>query len=493
MMRNLPGGRIAAMLAAVVLGYAALMIPERSGQAVQRAADKPFAWNQDEHWSALERRFRQAREMSPAAVDAELDAQLRMVEAQLARLESGAAVPGDPLFAALEEAFFSAGPLAAAAQRHADRFTQLYNRARVAVKRQSRDWDMSTREARNTLYRVLYGMRAGVEEVLLQTKDMAFAPAMLVAEEPSAAPAARLFGITVHSGDLLVSRGGAEVSALISRGNDYPGNFSHVALVYVDGASGTPYVIESHIERGVAVSSLEQYARDTRLRFMVLRPRADLPAVARDPLLPHEAARSAFKEAQRRHIPYDFKMNFHDPSAMFCSEVGSYAYSRQGIRLWQSVSTISSQGIVDWLQAFGVENFVTQMPADLEYDPQLAVVAEWRDPQTLLKDHVDNAVMDVLLESANAGEALDYPAWRLPIARALKAYCVVRNALGRECAIPEGMSATQALKSRTFTQRHARLVLRVQQRVRDFIEEQGYVPPYWQLVQLARAADARRR
>ena len=28
--------------------------------------------------------------------------------------------------------------------------------------------------------------------------------------------------------------------------------------------------------------------------------------------------------------------------------------------------------------------------ADLEYDPQLSIVAEWRNPETLFKDHLDN-------------------------------------------------------------------------------------------------------
>jgi hypothetical protein len=178
---------------------------------------------------------------------------------------------------------------------------------------------------------------------------------------------------------------------------------------------------------------------------------------------------------------------------MVCSEVGSYAYAQRGIRLWQGVSTISSQGVVNWLHAFGVENFVTQMPSDLEYDPQLAVVAEWRDPQTLLKDHVDNAVMDVLLEGADTGQELRYEWWRLPLARATKGYCVALNALGRECLIPEGMSATQALKSRSFVETHAALKRRTERLVDGFVATNGYVPPYWQMVKLARSANERRQ
>ena len=154
-------------------------------------------------------------------------------------------------------------------------------------------------------------MRATVEEVLLQsTKNID--PVIYVTNEPSQTPSTELFGIKVHSGDLLVSRGGAEVSALISRGNDFPGNFSHVALIYVEEETNRAYLIEAHIERGVAVASAEEYMNDGKQRFMVLRPRANLPELVQDPMLPHIAAKDVFDEVNSRHIPYDFKMDFYD-------------------------------------------------------------------------------------------------------------------------------------------------------------------------------------
>jgi hypothetical protein len=317
---------------------------------------------------------------------------------------------------------------------------------------------------------------------------MKFSPAMLVKNEHSVTPFTSIFGIEVHSGDLLVSRGGAEVSALISRGNDYPGNFSHVALIYVDSASNTPYLIEAHIEKGVAVSSVAQYVKDKKLRFMVLRLRSDLPVMQSNPMLPQQAAKAVYDEGLSRHIPYDFKMNFYDSKAMFCSEVASYAYKRKGIQLWQNISTISSQGVVNWLHDFGVENFVTQMPSDLEYDPQLSVVAEWRDPETLYKDHIDNAVMDALLEKANSGATIDYNLWQLPFVRVVKAYCWLKNQLGKPALIPEGMSATRALKNQTFVAMHVAVKKKTEQMAAAFIKENGYRPPYWQLVKFAEAA-----
>ena len=91
-------------------------------------------------------------------------------------------------------------------------------------------------------------------------------------------------------------------------------------------------------------------------------------------------------------------MDYTDPGKLFCSEVASSVYRELGVILWTRSSTISSPGLRRWLAGFGVTHFETQEPSDLEYDPQLVVVAEWRDPKALRDDHIDNAVIDVMLE-----------------------------------------------------------------------------------------------
>lgn len=179
-------------------------------------------------------------------------------------------------------------------------------------------------------------------------------------------------------------------------------------------------------------------------------------------------------------------MNFWDTTAMFCSEVGSFAYRQMGIQLWKTSSTISSPGVVNWLAAFGVENFVTQMPADLEYDAQLSVVAEWRNPETLWKDHVDNAVLDALLEQADKGMNIGYNPWKLPLVRLIKFYCIIKNKLGKPGLIPEGMSATQALKNQTFEELYTQVKTGTEVSAAKFRKENNYKPTYWNLVNLTK-------
>jgi hypothetical protein len=393
--------------------------------------------------------------------------------------------PADPVLDSLEAHYFALGPLAAQCAARVESYVSAQGKIRERIKAQSRLWNMSQDVAADRLYRALYGTRAAAEEVMLQHRT-GLSALLRGRDEPSATPSAVLHDVQVHSGDMLVSRGGAPTSALIARGSDYPGNFSHVALLHVD-SSGTVSVIEAHIENGVAVADPERYLRDRKLRIMLLRPRADLPAIAADPMLPHRAASLALERARSGHIPYDFAMDYKDPSKLFCSEVASAVYRELGVTLWTRLSTISTPGLRRWLMGFGVTNFETQEPSDLEYDPQLVVVAEWRDPEALRDDHIDNAVIDIMLEGAEAGDPLEYPWYLLPVGRVMKGYSWIKERAGRVGPVPEGMSAPSALRNREFSARQKAWAKRVKERADEIEKAQGYAPPYWELVRIARA------
>ncbi|MDH4043305.1 MAG: YiiX/YebB-like N1pC/P60 family cysteine hydrolase [Gemmatimonadota bacterium] len=450
---------------------------------------EPFAWNQDSLWHSLEREFTAVRATGCATVAPEMSRGLTTVAAVLDSVTPRAVTPADPLLETLERSFFALGPSVAVCPARLRDYVTLSGRLRQVLKDQSRRWDPNDIPSRQRLYRLLYGTRAAVEEVLLHHPDSALA-LLPGRDEPSATPAAVVHGVTIRSGDMLVSRGGYPTSALIARGNDYPGNFSHVGLVHVDSVTHAASVIEAHIEIGVAVATAEEYLADKKLRLMVLRPRADLPQLVADPLLPHRAASLALERARAGHIPYDFAMDYDDPSRLFCSEVASSVYRDLGVTLWMGLSTISRPGLRRWLSSLGVRHFATQEPSDLEYDPQLVVVAEWRDPTALMQDHIDNAVLDVMLDGADAGEDLTYSWYTLPAARLAKAYSWAREQLGGHGPIPEGMSAPSALRHETFVTTQRVLAERVRASVAKAATAQGYPPPYWDLVGLAREATA---
>jgi len=472
----------------LVLLYFVLLIPEPRPHAVKGAGRAAFAWQRDAFWAGLEKQFQQMRTHGCEGLAAPINKSLAEIQSLLNSTAMTNLPPNAFVFDLLETNFFQLAPMIAACPERLADFLPAFARMRSLVKRQSEHWAMDSTEARARLYRSLYGGRAAVEEAMLQAPHEKLQPLLAGDNEPSATPSAMVRGATIHSGDILVSRGGAASSALIARGNDFTGNFSHVALIHVDEKTRAVAVIESHIECGVVVGPVEKYLADTKLRIMALRLRKDLPQLVADPMLPHKAATHALRAATSGHIPYDFAMDYAEPSKQFCSEVASAAYKPHGVKLWMGVSHLSTPGVTAWLSALGVRHFETQEPSDLEYDPQLRVVAEWREPETLFKDHMDNAVIDVMLERAEAGEELDYNLWLLPVVRMLKGWSVLKNWCGGVGPVPEGMSAATALRVKRMTARHAVLKARLLARAEKFKAERGYVPPYWELVRLAREA-----
>ncbi len=102
------------------------------------------------------------------------------------------------------------------------------------------------------------------------------------------------------------------------------------------------------------------------------------------------------------------------------------------------------------------------------------------------KDHLDNAVTDVMLEEADSGKVLTYEWYILPIGRVMKFYSFILNVFGSEGPVPEGMSAEAALKNVYYSDTHDLIKLKLILLANQFKVQKGYTPPYWELVSLAR-------
>ncbi len=416
-------------LCLAVLG-AVMTLPESAPRPGEGTGGEPFRWDREHLFDSLEAEFQEIRGGPPSAGVAAARSLRDLALESLARLRGKDAVPSAEL-ERLEESLFRLGALAAAESELVPVLQDLVTRVRREVLAAARRWPVNEASVHGAIYRVIYGGRAALEEAILQSPDPRPIQVWTEAMVPSATPSIFVHGVRVHSGDVLLSRGGAPTSALIARGNDFPGNFSHAALVHVDGKTGEGTVIESLIERGAVLSSTQAYLGDEKLRILLLRLRPDSPAIRSDPLAPHRAATAMLERVRQGRIPYDFAMDWTDDEAFFCSEVPYHAYRAVSIELWSYRSRISSPGVVAVLGSLGVRRFSTLIPSDLEYDPQLIPVAEWRDPETLRKDRADNAVLDALLEEAERGARLGYPWYKLPAARLVKVWSML-------CSTPGG-------------------------------------------------------
>ncbi len=454
--------------------------------AQEPAKNEPYVWNRDQLWTRLEQRFVAARTQDCRNLHSEIGGRLDRLNALTQSIEAQPLTADAPVWDDAEYQMLSLGPLIAACPDKLTAYIASVNRLHKVVKHKARKWPAQSQETRHRLYQIIYGGRTAIEEILLQVPDSGVPALWQDVPVPSAAPSIEVHGVTLYSGDMLVSRGGAATSALIARGSDYPGNFSHVSLLHVDAITGKGSVIEALIETGVQIHTVEEYLEDKKFRIMVLRLRPDLPSVIQTPDIAHQAARWAIEAAGKEHIDYDFEMDFRDNHKLFCAEVIYAAYETVGINLWTGLSHISAEGTARWLEGFGVKNFITLEPSDLEYDPQLVRVAEWRDLDTLFRDHIYSAVTDAMLEDANAGDTLGYNRLMLPLAWGAKAYSAVKNQFGGTGPIPKGMDSKAALRSKWYTKQHAKRVDRVMTLIDAFKQGKGYTPPYWELVQLAR-------
>jgi len=455
----------------------------------------PFRWDADGLFAELEREFGRARAVPASEAAATVDSLSAAGARLLAGISAGIGTREIPLAAldSLATLQFRLALQGAAHPEHLPRALDLVGRARVTVMRAAATWRLG-RPTHEALYRVIFGGRIALDEALAQAGAGSLPDLVTLEDVPSATPSIVVEGVRVHSGDILLSRGGAPTSALIARGSDFANTFSHAALAYVDPQTGEGTVVEALIEAGSVLTSVEEYLESKKHRILVLRMPPDHRALVDDPLLPHRAAEAMLERVRDGHIPYDFAMAWRDPSAAFCSEIVYHAYQPLGVELWSLKASMSAPGLVRWLAAMGVREFTTLVPSDLEYDPQLRAVAEWRNGPALMDYRLDNAITDALLEEAETGADLGFAWYALPGARLLKALSVAQSVLGARPTIPAGMSAATALRVRALVSTvHPALKEELASRAAAFRVENGYEAPYWALVELARASLSTRR
>ena len=478
-------------LGALGLVLVALVIPMPPGTVSPEGEPTPFRWDAAEMFESLEAEFEAARGMT--AEEARLAAEELDGEGGdlLERVAAADALPVDAL-EKLAELQFRYGVLGAAHAELLPRAETLVTRARVEVMRAAAAWP-AERGTHEALYRVVFGGRITMEEAIVQAGPVV--PDLVPIEDiPSATPFIDVQGVRVHSGDILLSRGGAPTSALIARGSDFANTFSHAALAHVDAETGVGTVVESLIETGTVLTTVEEYLESKKHRILVLRLRPDLPELLADPLLPHEAATTMLERLRAEPAAYDFAMDWTDSEKMFCSEVIYHAYGGLGLDLWSHRSAMSTPGLVRWLGAMGVREFRTLVPSDLEYDARFRAVVEWRDVEALRDYRLDNAITDALLESADTGVDLGYSWLMRPVGRALKGVSVAQGAVGSLPLIPRGMSSDAALRVRALVEIvNPTVKEELVARSDAFAAERGYPAPYWTLVELAGEALASKK
>lgn len=207
---------------------------------------------------------------------------------------------------------------------------------------------------------------------------------------------------SLQDGDLLLSRGDSFTSAVISRIGAVDNQFSHIAMVYVDdgtimGQRNKKYVIESVLNAGLKIIPLEEYMSHHKARWAIFRYK-NVTGKNSSPEkeILRRASRYLAEKAKTGKVCYNFTMDMHDPECMFCSQAISqaidHACSSEGISC-ESFPAYRNPSLFSFPLAYtrfqpeqnplmrllNMTVSETFSPADVEVDPRLDFVAEFRN------------------------------------------------------------------------------------------------------------------
>ena len=197
------------------------------------------------------------------------------------------------------------------------------------------------------------------------------------------------------SGDILLVRTSSFVSAVISRIGDEDGQFSHAAMVYVD-KSGEIKVMEALIEAGTVITPYEEW-RKINDHSRALLFRHDNEALAK------KAALKLYNTIQKRQaskdlIPYDFTMNDSDNNQIFCAEMVQYAFKLAGDNQLPTFRTsFKTFGNHTFLNELTISVEDTFTPGDLEVEPSINLVAEWRNYEATRLSRLQDVIQTKIL------------------------------------------------------------------------------------------------
>ena len=201
-----------------------------------------------------------------------------------------------------------------------------------------------------------------------------------------------------QSGDIIMLRSASFVSATIARIGDDDGQFSHAAMLYIPNKGDEPLVIEATVQKGTIIHPLEKIFHKTPPRIVLMRhSNAEYAAKSAEAIYNYILS----EEEKRGFIPYDFSLDLDTPEVYFCTELVSRAYdlgSQGNIKLPTFPTSMAAFKGHPFLQQMGIQPKDTFAPSDVEIDPELTLVAEWRNVSQTGKTRQQDAILTSILD-----------------------------------------------------------------------------------------------
>ena len=197
------------------------------------------------------------------------------------------------------------------------------------------------------------------------------------------------------SGDMMMTRTSSFVSAVIARIGDEDGQFSHAAMIYIDN-NGQIYVMESLIEEGVKISPFGEWKKKNHHARAVLFRYHDEKEGRNVANRLYQYIQLQLKS--KGEIPYDFHMNDRDQSEIYCAELVQFGFNHSNIytipTFRSSYKRLENHPFLKELTIHTYEGFA---PSDLEVEPHINLVAEWRNYDETRDARMEDAIQTKVL------------------------------------------------------------------------------------------------
>jgi hypothetical protein len=217
----------------------------------------------------------------------------------------------------------------------------------------------------------------------------------------------KLNNIPICSGDVIVSKGSAGSSSFIARIADYPGNFSHSVIPFIN-TKGEILMIEAEIEDGLKLRTPKaDYIDSKKSKLFVYR--AKNPATVKAAKTASQKMYSLILKlvapndpTKTTSIDYDFSMDANDSNKMFCSEIAYYSYAQiptaaldnpYAQKYWSQVADPSRR---DFLSKFLNSTLSFPAPSDIDMNPNYEVIGMQFVTSKLSNDRMMVALIDTM-------------------------------------------------------------------------------------------------
>ncbi len=203
----------------------------------------------------------------------------------------------------------------------------------------------------------------------------------------------------LKSGDILITKGNFFFSGSLAKIGVQDTHFSHQGIIYKDHERDNQFfAAEAHPEIGATVRPLSvMNNNDRNVRTLVMR--------FKDEALSDRAGKYGYDLVKKAsdsgvNIPYDFWMNFDEEEYIFCSELVTIAFDKasDGQVMFPMYPTEIELKKSNFAKKLGIESQQALHPGDLEYDPTVETVVEWRDYSRIMENLVKDEILHKLYE-----------------------------------------------------------------------------------------------